>query len=316
MIKHVKNINKFCVVLLVISATLLLPRLTDAAVLYLSPESGNYHQNDVFIVEIRLDTQGEYINAVDVKLSYPQDILEFKDFSKGNSVLSLWVKAAENSSLPGLISFSGGIPGGYWGKDGLLGRLIFKVREDFEIVDVKHLQIEFQDGSKMLLNDGKGTEANLITRGGAFDILSGVGEGRNLWQEEIEKDKILPEAFEIVFSKDTNIFDGKYFIIFSTTDKQTGIDRYEVKEGGGKWKAVSSPYVLENQKLTSDISVKAIDKAGNFWMETLEAQNPKKIRWEVYAVLGLILIVIMIIVWIIRSRASRITSGGAQKKYG
>ncbi|HHE65575.1 MAG TPA: hypothetical protein ENL09_06080 [Bacteroidetes bacterium] len=90
---------------------------------------------------------------------------------------------------------------------------------------------------------------------------------------------------------DPNIYDGKYFIVFSTVDKQTGLDHYEIleitpeelekikKEDGGianffnklfgkweeksSWKEGESPYLLADQSLGSVIKVKAIDKAGN-----------------------------------------------------
>ncbi len=85
---------------------------------------------------------------------------------------------------------------------------------------------------------------------------------------------------------DQRVFDGQYFIIFDAQDKQTGIDHYEVLESEpgaesagesgrsdlirrfikGKtpqWKVAQSPYLLEDQKLQSEVHVKAVDKAGN-----------------------------------------------------
>ena len=124
-------------------------------------------------------------------------------------------------------------------------------------------------------------------------------------KEEIEGDNILPEPFKVEISQDPAIFEGKYFITFSTTDKQTGIDYYEVKEGRKDWKRAISPYVLENQKLTSDIWVKAIDKAGNYWMETLEAQNKPEINYLIYIGLGLILVLVVVILWIIFRRKAK-----------
>jgi hypothetical protein len=82
------------------------------------------------------------------------------------------------------------------------------------------------------------------------------------------------------------MFDNQYYIIFSTTDKQSGMDHFEVLEirhdqelgivkGGfwdklkGKttfvpeWETAKIPYLLNDQDLLSIIRVKAIDKAGN-----------------------------------------------------
>ena len=274
------------------------PLATKGAILYLEPSTGQYHQNDVFLVEVRLDTQGEYINVANIELKYPQDILEAKDFSKGNSILTLWVKEPAFSN--GVILFIGGVPGGYWGAGGLLAKIAFRIH------GTDTAKIEFLDSSKVLLNDGKGTKARLTTKGAVFDILAEKLEvPKDEWKKEIEGDNILPEPFKVEISQDPAIFEGKYFITFSTTDKQTGIDYYEVKEGRKDWKRAISPYVLENQKLTSDIWVKAIDKAGNYWMETLEAQNKPEINYLIYIGLGLILVLVVVILWIIFRRKAK-----------
>lgn len=259
------------------------------------------------MVEIRLDTQGEIINAVRASLEFPPDILKVEDFSKGNSVLTLWPREPVFGREIGLISFSGGVPGGYWGKDGLLGKIIFQAHQASLIATQSIANIKFLEDSTVLLNDGLGTEASLTTKGAVFEILTEVGERKNPWQEEIEKDDVLPEPFKISLSQSPSIFDGKYFITFSTVDKQTGIDHYEVLEmkplglpwKKEEWKLTTSPYVLENQELTSDIKVKAIDKAGNYWMETLEAQNKPKTNYLIYVGLGIILMLVVVILWLI-----------------
>lgn len=63
---------------------------------------------------------------------------------------------------------------------------------------------------------------------------------------------------------DPAIFDGKYFLVFATQDKGSGISHYEVCEGGKRKCAIAeSPYLLQNQKLNQKIFVKAVDKNGN-----------------------------------------------------
>ena len=245
-------------VTLVAFGFVLLPAVSLAAVLYLEPAQGEYYQGDIFIVEIRLNTEGEYINTVKGDLSFEQDILEVKDLSKGNSVLTLWVKTPAFSNQAGTISFIGGVPAGYQGWDGLLGRIIFEAKKEGEV------EIKFQEDCQVLLNDGFGTPAQLTTKGAILTILPEKLEiPRDEWLGELEKDTIPPEAFDIAIQQDPAIFEGKYFIIFSTTDKQTGIDHFEVKEGEKDWQRGQSPYLLEDQSLEGIIKVKAVDKAGN-----------------------------------------------------
>ena len=249
---------QFKIIISVVIGFILFPVASFAAILYLELPEEDPHKNDTFVANIKLNTEGEYINAVRVNFSFSQDILEIRDFSKGNSVLTVWLEEPQFSEEGGSFSFSGGIPGGYQGWDGTLGKVIFKAKEQ------GLAKIEFQESSQTLLNDGMGTPAKLEVRGAAFNLLPEAAEGyENQWQQELEKDTIPPEFFEIEISQQSDIFDGKYFIIFSTTDKQTGVSHYENKEDEEQWKVGNSPYPLEDQSLTSIITVRAVDKAGN-----------------------------------------------------
>lgn len=240
-----------------------------AAVLYLDPANGQYNSDDTFIVVLRIDTEKECINTIEANLKFPQDILEAVDFSQGKSIISLWIKSPVIDQKSGLISFSGGIPGGYCGiipgdpgETDILGEIIFKVPDSLN--GNKTAEIIFLENSQVLLNDGLGTPAQLKNMGAVFNLLSEKTEApKREWEENVSKDNILPEPFQIEVNRNPAIFEGKYFITFSTADKQTGIDHYEVKEGKGDWNRATSPYLLEDQKLKSIIEVKAIDKAGN-----------------------------------------------------
>ncbi len=244
------------------------PAFTLAAILYLEPASGEYYQNDTFIVKVKIDTENECINAVDVGLEYSKDILEAIDFSRANSILNIWLKPPSISKEKGLISFTGGVPGGYCGRligdpgeSNILGKIIFKAKE---ISEKQQVEIKFLDSSQVLLNDGFGTPAKVKTQEALFTILAEKSElPQNEWVRELSMDRVLPEPFEIEIRQDPIIFDGKYFIVFQTQDKQTGIDHYEIKEGEGDWNTTDSPYLLEDQNLQSIIKVKAVDKAGN-----------------------------------------------------
>jgi len=157
------------------------------------------------------------------------------------------------------------------------------------------------EGSQVLLNDGFGTPAKLTTKGAVFTILAEKLETpEDKWKEELEKDNIPPEPFEIEIHQEPAIFEGKYFIIFSTTDKQTGIDYYEISETGDKrqegWKIGESPYLLTDQSLQSIIKVRAVDKAGNERIaEILPLRKPFP-----YWIIIVILIGAGVIWWIVK----------------
>lgn len=264
------------------------------AKLYLEPNQDQYYLDDSFIVEIKIDTEGEEINTVKVSLAFPQDVLEIKDFSKGSSILTLWVEEPIFSNQNGVIDFTGGIPGGYRGKDGLLGKIILKAKSGGEA------NIQIKENSQVLLNDGFGTPTKLNISKGIFTVLPEKLEvPTDEWKEELKKDSIPPEPFEIKISQNSTVFEGRYFLVFSTIDKQTGIDHYEIKEGGNEYKLGESPYLLEDQNLKSQILVKAVDKTGNERMAEIIPYSPQKSF--LYLIITIILILV-IISWFIVKR--------------
>ncbi len=300
---------------------LFFPLSNQAAILYLEPSSSGYYQGDTFLVEARIDTQGECINTVKVELSFASNILEIKDFSQGNSLLSLWTKEPEFSNETGLVSFSGGVPGGYCGKlagdfdiSNLLGRIIFQVYQAPLINKPINTRVEFSENSYVLLHDGLGTKAPLITQGAIVNILSGIPEfPRQEWQELLKGDTIVPESFIIILEQNPIVFEGKYFITFSTTDKQTGIAHYEVQEGEKEWKRANSPYLLEDQGLSDTIKVKAVDKAGN---EYIAEYVPvvKKNKPLFYLIITLIILIGAGLIWL-KKKKQRNYDEPAQKNH-
>ncbi len=284
----------------------LFPAITSGAVLYLEPAEGEYQSGDTFGVEIKIDTENQCINTVGIDLSFSQNILRVIDFSQGESIIILWTEVPQINQEDGNLSFSGGIPGGYCGRipgdpgeSNLLGKIIFRVPEI--MVDQPGMplaQISFLENSQVFLNDGLGTKAELTTQGASFAIIEKSEAVKDEWQEELKKDNIAPELFEIEVHQYPTIFEGKYFITFFTSDKQTGIDYYEVKEGSQDWKKAESPYLLEDQNLKAIIKVRAIDKAGN---ERIAEYSPEISKKPLqYLVIILILLGIWITLWVIR----------------
>lgn len=288
------------------------PFKVEAAKLYLEPVQSEYYLGNTVIVEARLDVEGECVNVVKADLGFSKDNLEAVDFSRGNSILSIWVKEPVIEQELGLVSFIGGIPGGFCGimpgdpgKSNLLGRIIFQVKQ----VTSGQGKISFLDTSEVLLNDGLGTKAGLKTSGVVFNILDEIPyKFKDQWVEELAQDSILPELFEIKIHQEPSIFEGKYFITFSTADKQTGLDHYQVAEvnllerlfNRERWQPGTSPYLLTDQSLRSLIKVKAVDKAGNQRIESI--QPPFKLRWSDIIWILLILIGLGIIGWLIKHR--------------
>jgi len=300
MIKNLISKNKIsCIFVFCFVLFSVLPFGARAAILYFKPDSGKYYQDETFSVQVMIDTEEDCINTVKGEIDFSKDVLEAVNFATGNSILTIWLQTPKIDQNLGKISFIGGIPGGYCGPlPGEPGELDLLLKIFFKTKREGMANLRFSEESQVLLNDSLGTPAKLTIKGAVFTILPGIPEiPKKEWQEELEKDNIPPEPFEIEIHRTPEIFEGKYFITFFTFDKQTGLDYFEVKEGKRNWEKAESPYLLEDQDLKSIIKVKAVDKAGN--ERLAEYIPPKKITWKDWLPwLILILIVASIIYWL------------------
>lgn len=281
-----------------------------AATLYLEPDAGTFQPGETAAVNVRLETVDECVNAAEVTISYPRELLDVVDVSTGDSIFTVWVSYPKNRPEFGVITFTGGIPGGYCGRTpgdpavtNVLAKIIVQFRDPGAVpAEAKMNILSF---SKVALADGLGTEAPLTLRGAAFAITDAGRPLRNDWSDVVRNDKLPPEAFTVEIVKDPSMFEGKYFAVFGTLDKQTGVDRYEalevrnrkdIESPHAEWRRVESPYVLENQSRTHYLFIRALDKAGNGAMTEVppseSAQENRLIFWIVSSVALAILFVL------------------------
>ena len=253
-----------------------------AAETFFETKNPEIRLGDKLEVNLFLNTDNEDINAVEGKVIFPEKLIELKEIKDGNSIINFWIERPKASG--GEILFSGIIPGGYSGKKGLILSAVFQsIEEGRGLVEVRDI--------KVLLNDGKGTETRVTTSNLQF-VISKQAPSSKLSPPE-KKDIDMPEAFEPAVANDPTMFDGKYFLVFATQDKASGIDHYEVCEGKRQCVIADSPHLLKNQNLDEEIIVKAIDKSGNERIVTLPAQKPA-IWYKNYLILAIIILVIAI----------------------
>lgn len=278
-----------------------LPLLASAATLALDPATGTYGPGDTFVVNVRLDTDdSQCINAAHVVVNYPTATLRAVDFGRGSSIFSLWIADPKLDTQAGTIDFSGGVPGGYCGRipgdpalSNILGSIVFSVVGS----STKTAAIQFAPISTVYKNDGLGTAVVPTFQNATITISPIPISTGNPWLAEVSADTIPPEPFTVTLASTRDIFDGKYYIVFSTVDKQSGLDHYEVYENGA-WVRAASPHPLLDQSLKSPIQVRAIDKAGNIRMGTYN-QGPPPPRQYSFGDLMLALAVFVALVIVI-----------------
>lgn len=270
-------------------ATLLSSSPAHAALLYLQPTSGTYQPGETVGVDIRLDNEGECINAGDITLSYPRSLVEAIDVSRGESIFSLWIAPPAIHQDLGLVSMVGGVPGGFCGRTpgdpavtNVLAKVIFRfAAQTGTNVPPQEAAITITKESRLVLNDGRGTLAPLTTKNARFVIAHTGKPQKNEWTEALAADTTPPEEFSAEIHTDPNLFEGRYFAVFSTLDKQTGLDHYEILELPARpsgnipttgWQRAEVPYVLKDQTLRGVVFIRALDKAGN--VRLVEATMP------------------------------------------
>ncbi len=267
----------------------------SAASLYLDPGRAELFRGDAMTVAVRLDTDeaiSECINTVDVVLHYSEQIIPV-DTSIGSSILSMWVEKPLIDTDNRTITFAGGIPNGYCGRvvgdprlTNVLAEIVF--RSPGLMIGGgdagNEASLSFGPETAVYLNDGRGTKAELLTYGSLIELSRNPGTSLvDPWSETVRNDQIPPENFSVEVERIPPEH-GRYYAIFHTTDKQTGVDEYQIIEepidqlssftwgrADAPWVSGRSPYELRDQSLGSTIRVKAIDKAGN---ETIAVYVP------------------------------------------
>ena len=277
--------------------------------IFFDPSSQEIKPGDYFQIDLLLDAQSEEINAIEGKIIIPENLIEVQEILDGDSIINLWIEKPTFVLKEKSIVFGGVIPGGFKGvlspfhqgyEAGKIFSVIFKTKNETE--NLTEGQIKLKD-VKILKNDGLGTEARLLITNFQFKI--------NKEAPTIEgflpiKDPDKPELFEPIISE----IDNKWFLVFITQDKGSGIDYYAVYESLRKkeitqisakdWVKAESPYLLKDQKLGSYIYVKSVDKAGNERVVALLPKNPTT-DYKNYIFLVIIILTITI-VYIIKEK--------------
>lgn len=275
--KHITKIYLFTM----LTFLMLIPGALSAAEIRVSTDRVNVGVGDQFLISVDVYST-ESINTLEGKIIFPENKLVVKEINDGGSVINFWIDKPFVSE--GAVSFSGITPGGFTGVNSHIVSVLFEAKEAGPLlVEINTL--------KALINDGLGTEAKI----GSNNISLMVREKGVQVDKKKVIDTELPEDFTPLIAEDPSLFEGKKFLVFATEDKISGIDHYEVREGGwGFFRTAESPYLLKHQSLDRKIFIRAIDKSSNKRVVVMEAHNPSA-WYQQYALSGIILLLIAFI---------------------
>lgn len=282
--------------LVVMAFAFFFPQAAFAATFVLSPTLSTIGVGESFDVLVSIDGEGEDLNAVEGNLVYDPSVLRLEAIDTSQSALTLWVEnpSVSTSQMAGDVSFSGITPGGFGSvliprTDGIPQGMVFKAR--FVVLAVGDPALTMKNASA-LLNDGLGTATNVSVTQVGFTIRElPTGNGA----PSLIDDAVLPQDFTLQIVRDVQLLEGKWVVVFQTSDKESGIDHYEVQENGGAWMSAVSPYVLKDQDGQTVVKVRAIDHAGNVREVGIDTRS-----WIVqnglWCILGAILLSVAIVV--------------------
>ncbi|KKR29115.1 MAG: hypothetical protein UT61_C0036G0006 [Candidatus Woesebacteria bacterium GW2011_GWA1_39_8] len=143
----------------------------------LSPSSGSFTEGSTFEVPIIINTKGFSVNSIEMRVNYDKDKLAMISSSNGVSIIGIWVEPPKYDNTRGTASYVGVVPNGITTGSGFVGIMTFKALRTGRAV------VSISANSKILLNDGLGTETILDLRRSEYTIVPKAPEGVNIFSE-------------------------------------------------------------------------------------------------------------------------------------
>lgn len=151
--------------------------LLPKADIFISPNSATFLAGSTFDVPIYIDTKGNSVNTVNVKLNFDASRLAIVKPSGGKSILGIWLEPPAYDNKNGTASFMGVIPNGIVTSSGLIATVTFKA------VSAGNTRIDFDSYSSANLNDGVGSNVRLNLIGADYHINPKLPEGVSIYSD-------------------------------------------------------------------------------------------------------------------------------------
>ncbi len=268
------------------------PHTASAASMVLQTTAGSVDQQQQFAVDVLLDAQGSDFNGIQGSIAFSSN-LSFVRAETGTSILSYFI---DQPTVKGdAVSLSGIVVGGF---NGLINPFNQSRKFPGEIVrlvfagNAPGTATITTSNFSVTANDGYGTLQQVPDNAITLNVSDTVAPSMYNTPDTI------PPTITASVVHDTNLYGGKYALIFDATDKQSGIDHVALQEGDGPWLTIQSPYVLHDQTRNSILSLRAYDVAGNVTTITLPAAGSQSSA----ASLIILILIALIIVYVVHRK--------------
>lgn len=142
-----------------------------------SPRSGSFVEGSTFQVPIVLDTNGNSINGIEVRLNYDSERLAITQASTGQSIIGVWVEPPTYDNSRGTASYVGVVPGGVVTESGVIGTITFRAKSAGRAV------VSVRSDSNILLNNGLGSPATVEKGRAEYAIITKPPAGVSVYSE-------------------------------------------------------------------------------------------------------------------------------------
>ncbi|MEK7185458.1 MAG: hypothetical protein AAB726_02445 [Patescibacteria group bacterium] len=299
--KLLSNKNIFFILFILVFSAIFLPGSVFASSVYIDTSHSDFFVGDTIVFSILVDSENKNINAVEggVLLNNLTESASLVDINTSGSALSLWPGKPLPSDSNASISFAGGSPSGLNSKNAIIFNIVLKLKKEGQITLTP-------DNLSVYLNDGKGTKDSTTVENLVVNVLPSKSNSQTIDDlgDLISNDKTPPEPFEIYLGQEGSVFDGKKFLSFSTTDSQSGINYYEVIEGGLSPVRSSGTYVLQEQNKSVKVTIVAYDSAGNARKSTYGSE-PYNLSYLDLAIIIFVLMILVFVVYKIRRKRKK-----------
>lgn len=256
--------------------SLFIPGFARAATLYFIPQEQTVGTDTPFQIGMFIDAP-DAVNAFDIRVDIPLGV-EVVDTDDGDSVINDWITPPTFDETSRILSFSGIVPGGYSAQGGRL--LVMSLKAD----QAGDLPFSYDPSTEIIRNSAVPSQDSIR----AIPLILSVEGGKENIANVIP-DTDPPEPFTPYLATSSIVFGGRWAVYFGTQDKGSGMFGYQEAESPWRtsdyssvsWHDAGSPYLLQDQGLSSYVYIKATDKDGNSRVEIVPPEHPR--RWPIGA---------------------------------